>query len=183
MRLASRPLLADPWRFHGPATRHAICAALAWVLGLGCYRDVPTALDHAPPGSSVRALIVVDGTTASPFGRRPGRSADREQLIIQGTLVQRDSARVDFLVPATRTAASLAYGPVDQLISVARQDVLRVALRRLDAKRTAGLIALIAGATVVAVFTASTEVGGTVSRPPPSGDVSIRGALPRGCCR
>ena len=111
------------------------------------------------------------------LGGEPQAVAAQEQVTIQGTFLQHDGERVVLLVPAFRTGVSLAHDPLDRQISVARQDVFRIALRRLDAKRTAGLAALIAGATLVAVLTASTEVGGTVSGRPTSGDVSRRGAL------
>jgi len=183
LRRLSGPMRTHPWHPDRCTSLCAGWAVLASVLGLGCYRDVPTALDQVPPGSSVRAQIVVHGTMRSPSGPRPDPSTGRESLTIQGTLVERDRDRVVFQVPALRTAAQLAYDPVHQRISVARQDVLHIALRRLDAKRTGGIVALIAGATVVAILTASTEVGGSVSQPPPSGDVSVRGVLRWSCCR
>ncbi len=164
-------------------TRRVLSATLGSLLGVGCYRDVPMPLDQLPPGSPVRALIVADPTVTSAFGGAAGGPAARTQVLIQGTLLERGAERVRFLVPASRTGATLAYAPFNQEISVARQDVLRVDWRRLEPKRTAGLVALIAGATVVAVLTASTEVGGTTSQPPTSGDVSVRGALPPTCCR
>jgi hypothetical protein len=129
------------------------------------------------PGSSVRAVVRIPGALAE--GEHSGAS---HELKIQGTLVRQDSQRVLFLVPSSRVPGYAVLAQTDEPISIPRRDVLNIAVRRIDPRRTAGLVAAIVTASAVALLTTSTKVGGTTSRPPVSGDVSIRGLLDPGSC-
>ena len=111
------------------------CSALA--VSLGCYKYVPATLDTTPVGSKVQALLSTEGQVlleerVGIYGRT-----------VAGELVEVAGDSVLLAVPSVRASAGI--GSLYQRVYFSRSQILRIDQRQLDAARTTGLIAVVAG--------------------------------------
>lgn len=137
------------------------CIAAAWaaVSALGCYHYAPASIETVPAGTRVRATL----TPAAEAELR--EKAAIEAATLDGTLVERGD-RLLFDVRSTTAADGAGVRALYQRVDVAPQDVVRVEVRRLDAVRTGGLIAALAGFTAFAVIQALGDPDPGSERPP-----------------
>ena len=121
----------------------ARCVALT--ASLGCYTYVPATLDVVPVGARVRALI----STEAELRLRDSLGLDLRAL--NGTLVERDDARLLFEVRTASGSRTFGGQPLYQRIALPPADVLRVDVRQVNRLRTGVLVAGLAGAAALIV--------------------------------
>ena len=141
---------------------------------LGCYKYVPTDLDAVPTGDRVRALLSVEAQ--QDLMQRIGT----HYTILEGKLLDKNDD--DLIVSLATGKVSGYYGSQSyyQRIDVARQGVVRLDVRKVDAFQTLGLMGLLAGGTAFIVYKGFVEgePGGPEGGIPPGND-SVRRALLR----
>ncbi len=146
----------------------AFATLMCALVSLGCYKYAPATFETIPVGSDVRAML---STTAQEELRdRTGMNTAE----IEGELVEKGD-RVLISVKAAEGSRMLGNDDLYQWIDVPRQGVVRLDVRQVDAVRTGGLVAALAGASVVVLRQAFG--GSDPDRPDPGGgpDDSIVG--------
>jgi hypothetical protein len=115
----------------------------------GCYTYAPATLETVPAGAKVRALL----STEAQVDLRDRVGIDAREL--EGSLVERDESKILLAVRVPPPATGFSTGEaVFQRIDIARQDVLRVDVRKVDGPRTALFIGGIAAAATAGVAAA-----------------------------
>lgn len=134
-------------------------------LQLACYSYVPAALETLPAKSDVRALLNDDGQERL----RSVYRVTMEGPVLRGSLLGLEGDSAGFFVQSVPFGSGVGTRPLYQQVQVARADILRVDLRRVNAMRTAAVAAI--GAGVVAIAAVKALTGGqtvaTGGGPPP----------------
>ncbi len=124
----------------------------ALVVSLGCYRWVPATIDLTPQGEQLQALLSTEGQLV--LRDRIGI----DSRTVTGELLEAGADTVLFAVRSVRSGDGLGNEPVlYQRIDIPRSHILRVDRRELDPLRTGGVIAGVAGVTVLLVTQAFGE--------------------------
>ena len=133
------------------------------MLAGACYSYRPITMNELPMGSVVRARI--SAVEAERVESLLGRSDAR---ILEGTLVQADTAAITLQVPtAARAAEGGGVELLHQRLLLPRAGVVEVELKRLNRPRTYGLIG--AGAVLAVYLTIEALNGGPGREGPPGG--------------
>lgn len=154
-----------------PVVALLICSVV--VVTSSCYHYVPATLETVPEGSRLRALLTPEAQQRLQERYR----VDADPL--EGTVLSRDGDRLSFFVPSPPTGTAFgAQEVLYQQVDVARGDILRVDVRRLDAFRTATLIGVGAAAATLVILESRSGFlfgdGGDGGNVPPE---SVRGPL------
>jgi len=126
----------------------------AGVIGAsGCYRFEPTTLDLVPQGSTIRAVL--SPTASDRLRERHGIASGRA---LNGTVLSANGQALSLWVASV--PLSVEFGPraLYQQVDVAKSEVLRVDLRKMDGGRTG--IAVVSGAAMLLVVGRATLLGG-----------------------
>lgn len=155
--------------------RGAAVALGTWLCA-GCYQYVPVELDQVPVGASVQAQLsagALDGL------RRRLEVDERSGLLrrtgIDARVVARDPQRVLLSIPWGRTGDIYSSKALFQEVDLAWSDITEMRLKRLDRKKTGGVVAaltVVVGVTAYKVLTG--WVGGPTNQPGDPGPVEAR---------
>ena len=151
--------------------RHGVLAGILFG-GAGCFEYAHVPLDPMPVGHSVRALLSDSGfarLALASDGELPSLSR-----AIEGDLVRADSDSISLAVRVWSGGAG-ADNQLEQLLVIARRDVLEIEVKQLDRQKTA-IVGAIAGAALAAfvVHELSGHFGGTTTGTGPPGPTEIR---------
>ncbi|HEX9581820.1 MAG TPA: hypothetical protein VF970_12010 [Gemmatimonadales bacterium] len=144
-------------------------ATMVLALGLmgssGCYRFEPVTLDAVPQGSTIRAVL-------SPAASERLRERHRVQNggALSGTLLAANAQDLSLWVASVPLSPEFGAKTLYQQVDIAKADVWRVDLRRLDAGKTG--FALVGGAAALVIVGRSTLLGGTRGAQDPGGGLN-----------
>ena len=127
-----------------------ICGVL---VSSGCYTFAPTTIDGMSEGARVRATL----STAAQISLRDRVGYDRRFL--DATFVEATGDTLLFSVKAAVSEREFGLQTFYQRVDVLRADVLRVDRRQIDAFRTGGLVAMLAGGATITVIRAIGDPG------------------------
>lgn len=140
------------------------------VLQLACYRYIPATVDAVPGQASVRVLL-------SPAAQEQLRTAygiTTSGPTLNGKLVGQVGDSVALYLPSVPVGTGPGTRPLYQQVDLARGDVLRVDIRRVDAFRTGVLGALAAGVVGITAYYAIIGDQTVVTPAPPPGPAEGR---------
>jgi hypothetical protein len=126
------------------ATQFACVVFLA-----GCYRYAPAQLEEVAPGTEVRTQL--SGIGVERLRQGEGMSRLLDGFSVTGKLAEIRSDGVVLSVPNTIIQADYRARVLTQNLFLARSEVVRTEIRRLDAKKTAlfGAVGLAIAAFIV----------------------------------
>jgi hypothetical protein len=141
-------------------------ARLAWVvlpLQLACYSYVPATVEAVPEQASVRMVL----SSAALERLRATYGITTAGPTLGGKLLGQGGDSLALYLPSVPIGTGPGTRPLYQQVGVARADVLRVDLRRVDTFRTGALGALAAGVVAVVAYQALKGERTVVTPPPP----------------
>jgi hypothetical protein len=140
---------------------------LAWVvlpLQLACYSYIPATMETVPEQASVRVVL----TSAAVDRLRATYGIVTEGSALGAKLLGQAGDSVALYVSSVPIGTGPGIQPLYQQVGVARTDVLRVDVRRVDGFRTGVLGALAAGAVALVAYQAFKGEQSVVTPPPPT---------------
>ncbi|HXF94832.1 MAG TPA: hypothetical protein VNI61_01900 [Gemmatimonadales bacterium] len=122
--------------------RHPAWCAVALAL-TACYTYRPATIDTLPLGAEIRGLLATEARLTLEDSLGLGL-AD-----LRGTLVARSGDSLLVSIRSVDAGSTREGRPLYQRVALARRDVLRVDVKRLDRRRTFAVAAIVAGAAAV----------------------------------
>jgi hypothetical protein len=150
-------------------------ARLIWVvlpLQVACYRYIPATMETVPDQASVRVVL----SAAAQERLRATYGVVTAGPALSAKVLTQAGDSVAFYVSSVPMGTGPGTRPLYQQVGVARADVLRVDLRRVDAFRTGvlgALAAVVAGAVAYQALKGEQSV--VTPNPPPPPPEGLRG--------